>query len=260
MELLLRLTRLRGYTLPVNYQYALSSWIYRAISRADNSYSSFMHNDGFSCEDRRFKFFTFSQLDLRPYRLAGDRIQLFGNDVRLIVRFLMDTGSSLFMKGLFMERFFSLGDKNSQVHFKVNAIEIKPPPLFTHTRQYECLSPVVVSASRSDGTTAYLSPDDPCFGTILLQNLMRKHNALSLQQSDEGLITRGSVLHSFRILNDARKKGITIKEGRKDESKVIGYLFRFELTAPAELHEVGYYAGVGEKNAMGFGCIGTREL
>ncbi|MCB0538258.1 MAG: CRISPR-associated endoribonuclease Cas6, partial [Bacteroidetes bacterium] len=31
--------------------------------------------------------------------------------------------------------------------------------------------------------------------------------------------------------------------------------FHFELTAPVELHEIGYEAGFGEKNSMGFGCV-----
>lgn len=29
-----------------------------------------------------------------------------------------------------------------------------------------------------------------------------------------------------------------------------------QLTAPVELHEIGYYSGFREKNSMGLGCQG----
>jgi len=51
-----------------------------------------------------------------------------------------------------------------------------------------------------------------------------------------------------------REKGITIKAGKPDQTKIVGYLFTFHLEAPAELLRIGYYAGFGEKNSIGFGC------
>lgn len=74
MELKIRLHRLRGTSLPVNYQYPLSSWIYKIIGAADAGYSAFLHEKGFSLGARKFKMFTFSQLDLRPYEISGERI------------------------------------------------------------------------------------------------------------------------------------------------------------------------------------------
>jgi CRISPR-associated endoribonuclease Cas6 len=35
---------------------------------------------------------------------------------------------------------------------------------------------------------------------------------------------------------------------------VRGYLCEFELQAPAELLRLGFQAGFGEKNSLGFGC------
>ena len=42
------------------------------------------------------------------------------------------------------------------------------------------------------------------------------------------------------------------------ESKLIGYQFDFFLDAPAELIRIGYYTGFGEKNSVGFGCVGIK--
>ncbi len=254
MELLLTLTRIRGNQLPLNYQYAVSSWIYKVISRADSSYSEFLHERGFQFDKRSFKMFTFSQLDLRPYKIVGDAVHLLGDDVQLNVRFMVDASMENFIKGLFLHQHCGLGNQSYQVDFKVTKVEAQSAPVFRTTTRYECLSPIVVSALRDDYSTAYLSPHDIAFGPILIQNLVRKHAALAVHGDSDVAEYQGSD-YSFRLLSEPRKKGTVIKEGTEKETKVIAYLFRFELTAPVELHEVGYYAGMGEKNAMGFGCV-----
>lgn len=257
MDLLVTLTRTKGNYIPLNYQYAVSSWIYRTIRSADSQYSSFLHEQGFSFDSRSFKMFTFSQLDLRPYKIEGNAIQLLGNEISLNVRFMADKSIDNFIKGLFLHQRFSLGSREAQCDFEVTKVEALPTQRFTTTMRYECLSPIVVSAMRDDRTTAYLSPDDNAYGLILIQNLVRKHAALAMHVGSE-ILEHTASSYSFRLLNEPRKKGTTIKEGTAEQTKVIAYLFRFELTAPAELHEVGYYAGMGEKNAMGFGCVGLK--
>ncbi|MEX2233176.1 MAG: CRISPR-associated endoribonuclease Cas6 [Cyclobacteriaceae bacterium] len=255
MELLLKFNRVRGNTLPTNYQYELSAWIYKVISRADIEYSDFLHETGFVFGSRKFKLFTFSQMDLRPYEISGSEIRLLGKEASLIVRFLVDVSLEHFIKGLFVDQNFRLGDRNNQVDFQVSGVETKASPHFEQTMRYQCLSPIVTSAMRDDGTAAYLSPDDPAFGQIFIQNLFRKQSALAVHHGEPEMPGKTDFPFSFRLLNTPRKKGVTIKAHTKEETKVIGYLFHFELTAPVELHEIGYYAGFGEKNSMGFGCV-----
>ena len=113
MELFLKLIRLRGNVLPANYSYALSSWIYKVIGRADETYSAFLHEKGFQSGGRTFKMFTFSQMDLRPYRMSGSDIILLGSEASLTVRFLVDSSLEHFVRGLFMEQRFGLGKAGS---------------------------------------------------------------------------------------------------------------------------------------------------
>jgi CRISPR-associated endoribonuclease Cas6 len=256
MELLLKLSRKTGHVLPANYQYALSSWIYKVISRADTEYSTFLHEKGFVFEGRKFKMFTFSQLDLRPYELSGNQIRLLGKEITLVIRFLVDSGVEHFIKGLFMEQRFGLGDRNNVVDFEVTAVETAASPVFKDKMQYQCLSPVCVSRLRPDGSAEYLSPADPGYGQLLVANLQRKARALATE--DHEMVAAPAEMH-FRLLNNPRKKGIHIKEGSESHTQVIGYLFHFELTATAELHETGYFAGFGEKNSMGFGCVAVNS-
>ena len=261
MELLLKLNRIRGNVLPANYTYALSSWIYKVISRADQDYSTFLHEKGFTIENRRFKMFTFSQLDVRPYKIMGNEILLEGKEASLIVRFLVDSSLENFVKGLFIEQRFGLGRSGSAdvVDFLVSGVETKPKPSFQEVMRYQCLSPIVTSTQRDDGSTAYLSPDYRGYAQIFIQNLLRKQKALLQYNEEPTLVEADRFPYAFKLLNTPRKKGIIIKENTPQESKVMGYLFHFELTAPVELHEIGYYAGFGEKNSMGFGCGGINS-
>ena len=45
----------------------------------------------------------------------------------------------------------------------------------------------------------------------------------------------------------------TIKAGTPAQTKVRGYYFDFELSAPKEIIEVGLNAGFGSMNSLGFG-------
>ncbi len=254
MELHLTFSIIRGSSLPTNYQYELSSWIYKVIEQTDERYSDFLHNTGFQHEGRRFKMFNFSQLDLRPYKIEGNHIYLLGKEISLILRFAVDTSLEHFIKGLFMQQRFGLGDKHHTVDFEVTNVETIAPPVFHPVMTYQCLSPVCISRMRDDGTAEYLSPEAPGYGRLLVQNLVRKSAALV---STSEPATPALPEFRFQLLNIPRKKGVHIKANTAAHTQVIGYLFHFELTVPVELHELGYDAGFGEKNSMGFGCVGT---
>ena len=61
---------------------------------------------------------------------------------------------------------------------------------------------------------------------------------------------------AFRLLTEhPKKRGIRIKAFTPAETKIIGYLFDFEITAPPELIRLGMLAGFGGENAMGFGAV-----
>ena len=149
-----------------------------------------------------------------------------------------------------MQQRFGLGDRTHVVDFEVTAVETVTPPIFQSTMTYHALSPICVSKLRPDKTVEYLSPEHSEYGRLLVKNLERKARAL--------IMNDGSVAadhYAFKLLNTPRKKGIHIKEDTAQHTQLLGYLFRFQLAATAELHEVGYYAGFGEKNSMGFGCV-----
>ena len=263
IELNLTLQRLSGHRLPVNYQHEVSSWIYKVISSADSQHGHFLHEKGFQTEGRSFKMFTFSQLDLRPYELKGEFIKLLGKEISLTVRFMVDKSMESFINGLFTNQKFFLGNILEGIEFQVSEIQTTPPPVFKEIMRYQCLSPICISRSRGDNTTEYISPESINFGELLVNNLVRKEKAFSsIAKSEGGLIAQDEhTIPTFRfhLLNRPRKKGIHIKANTESHTQLIGYLFNFELLVRAELHEIGYYSGFGEKNSMGFGCVEVNQ-
>lgn len=255
MELRLKLSRVDGSELPVNYQYYISSWIYNVIAQADAGHSTFLHDRGYEFGFRTFKLFTFSHLDIRPFQIVGNKIRVLGNEMILIVRFLVDASLETFVKGLFIEQQGFIGSGPNRVDFRVTSVDVIAKPQFKETMRYRCLSPMVVSTRRDDGSVAYLDPLDRRFASAFVQNLIRKHHAVSVYNEIALEDDWSSYPFSLRVIGLPRKKGVTIKEGLPDQTKVIGHLFNFELRAPEILQEIGYYAGFGEKNSMGFGCV-----
>lgn len=244
----------RKVFLPIDYQYSLASAIYKLIKRGDEAYSRFLHDEGFSPGGlRRFKLFTFGPLSLPRYTLWKEKgvFELHGKELSFMVSFMADKAAEAFIKGMFTDQHFSVGDRFHQLDMEVSMVEAMEPPLFKETMTYRCLSPVVVEMKEHDKKhETYLPPDHPCFEELLLQNLVAKCTAMNMLHNDQRF--ENEILQ-FKLLGEYKSKLVTIKPYTDEQTKVKGYLFDFELAAPAYMQEMGYYAGFGMNNGMGFG-------
>ena len=246
--------------LPVNYQYPLSAWIYKTIHEGDHKFAEFLHNKGFEAGSKSFKFFTFSMLgfDKGGYSINGDRLHILNKKAKLELSFLIPDALQYFIEGLFQNQNFTIGDTKTQVPFIVRTVEVKSLLEFKEDMIFRTLSPLIVSQNVEDSRYAkYLEPEDSNFERIFFDNLVRKYAAALNAE----LITNnyGSANYDMKlkIMSKPRKKGLTIKAGTREQSKIIGYMFDFRITAPVELIKIGYLAGFGEKNSLGLGCVQT---
>lgn len=248
-----------GQLLPLSYQYEISAWIYKLISRADSSFGAFLHSEGYSQGNKRFKLFTFSNLWIPQYEILDDRMKLLSQDISFVVSFLVPRAAEEMISGLFREQRFALGDRVSRVDLEVSAVSIIPEEIFTDkTVAFRTTSPLLVIKPeiRKDGKLwpKYLSPLDENYSQYFFSNLLEKH-AIAHHHGLAAAIPPDPNLH-FRLLSEnPRKNGIRIKAHTPEETKVIGYFFDFELIAPAELLRVGMLAGFGGENALGFGAV-----
>jgi CRISPR-associated endoribonuclease Cas6 len=239
--------------LPVNYQYELSAWIYKVINHSDPAFAEWLHNKGFSEDNKQFRLFTFSNLIVPQREIIKDRLVIKSDRVDLIISTLPEETIQHFVSGVFRDRDFTLGDRVSGVGFRIDAIEALPIPKFTGEMSFRSLSPVFVS-DRIEGQryARYLAPDHKGYIQLMANNLKEKLKVFTGQEStfDTGNTT-------FTLLSQPRQKGITIKTGTPQQSKLIGYQYNFKIKADAALLRMGYYCGFGEKNSLGFGCCET---
>lgn len=243
----------RHRTIPINYGYELSAWIYGVIAQADAGYAAFLHNQGFAAQGSRknFKLFTFSQLGIARRNIRGDRLEIVSNEVSLVVSFYLDKAAEHFIMGLFAAQQFGLGDRVSRVDFVVAQVESLPVVLPAGPVRFKTLSPLVVGRKNSRGHDDYLAPTDADFERLLLLNLADKHQATGNAPPPTGAEKE---MRLTVLTLTPKEKLILLKSGTPQQTRVKGYLFDFELAAPAELLETGYLAGFGRYNAEGFGC------
>ena len=65
----------------------------------------------------------------------------------------------------------------------------------------------------------------------------------------------GDTGFSWSLLSEPKRKGIFMMRFTPEESKVIGYMYKFKLSMSPILHQIMYETGIGEKVNLGFGCV-----
>lgn len=245
--------------LPINYQYELSSVVYKIIHQADSDFAKFLHGQGYLIGGKGFKFFTFSHLKFDRFQVYPNeqRIEHHGDYAYFYISFLIDKAAEEFIKGLFIKQAFGLGDIISQVDYEVSSIEACAPPVFKEKMIYRCLSPFLLKEKRTDGGENYLHPEHADYLRLLINNLSSKAQALALAV-DTMPLPEELPDASIQVLSKVYKKGVRIKQHTPQATQLIGYMYEFELSAPVELHEIGYHAGFGHLGSQGFGCVEVR--
>ena len=236
-----------GNILPISYQYELSACIYKTIAKSNNLYADWLHNNGFTNDNKRFKMFVFSNL-FPQCKAIGDRMCILSDTMFLYISFLPDKSTEEFVKGIFLDNLLTLGDEKSKVQFQVENIEALATPAFSNY-EFQTLSPVTVSIKRENGSVEYVSPEREDYGRLLTNNLKEKYLAFY------GKEFSGDDSYVFELLSPAKSRLITIKAHTPAMTKVKGYQYRFRLKADDKLIHIMCEAGLGEKNSTGFGVV-----
>ncbi len=278
MRFKLTLENARQQWIPINYQYPLSAWIYKTFAAADGEFADWLHEHGYAFNgNRKFKLFTFSNLRLKGVKFQARPAPVLSvspGSQELLLSFYMEEAANHFIRGLFSGRDMVIADKNHRAEFRVSSVECLPAPEFGDTETFQCIAPMVLSRGRmTDGKlrAEYLSPEDEDYGHLLKENLIRKYVAANQEkvatvESDGNIENQyldlpfDTDLWDFKLLNTPKSKLLTIKAGTPQQSKVRGFLFEFELTAPPELMAFGYQAGFGEKGSLGMGMVERLQL
>lgn len=221
-----------------DYQYGLASMLYSRLAAANEKLADEAH------EKKGFKFYTFSNLILED-RIPDKKGLNFKK-----AHFYLSSPDSKFIKGfsegLLLESEFFLFKEGEKVTFIIERIEILPSINITDTCTFRTLSPVYVKTLRKQGekfVEVDLYPKDSKFYENLHKNLVARYEEFYEKEIDKDF---------FEVLEirNFKPKRITIDNNHRRCS-----LMDMTLLANPKLLEFAYDAGLGEKNAMGFGFV-----
>ncbi|MBB6275867.1 CRISPR-associated endoribonuclease Cas6 [Porphyromonas circumdentaria] len=242
-----------GNLLPLNYQYELSAAIYKILSRSDQTYTEWLHNNGFMGihNQKKFKLFCFSRLYPEKFRLIKEsaRLEILSDKVEWELSFLPENSTSKFIQGIFLNQVFEIGDKYSSVQFKVQNIEALLSPSLSSEMRFETLSPICLRMRREDLSTEYISPLHEKAREAIRYGLLNRYEAYHNKTYS------GEDFFEFEPLNIPKSALIKVKANTPYETKVKGFMCRFRVKAPVDLMHILYASGVGEECSQGFGCV-----
>lgn len=230
----------------MDYQHLVSGLIYTTLRSVASDFAARLHDVGYESNGRRFKLFTFSRLKTKRATLSDGQLVLDHPEVELQI------GSPIAELIQHLAEGFSC---NSRVLigngvFKTQSLEYVPAPRFKERMYFRALSPITESFKTKGESDRFLSLSDD-WSELIRNNLIGKYKTVNggeptdqrlLWRWDEGYIAqaeqRGKRLSALKQIH-----GIEVR----------GWLAPFTLEGNTALIEMGYEAGFGSRNSMGFG-------
>ena len=253
----------QGAQLPLSYQYELSSWIYRLMGSADQPFATWLHNQGYDFQGKRFKLFTFSRLNIpkNSYQIRDDRMEINARFISFRISFLVEKAAETMLLGMFQQQRLVLGDKKSRIALKVEQVELLPLPDFKPITYFRTSSPMVITQKTlTDDKEKYLHPLETDFAQLFWHNIKSKY----LQAVNYNLVepldleNENFVLKIISSEKQVKSRLITIKAFTPQQTRIRGFLFDFTLKTSPKLLRLGLLAGFGAYCSQGFGS--TRIL
>ena len=234
----------KSIPLPWHYPAQLQGLLFRWLRANDRKLARRLHDVGFVCQGHSYKLIVFSHLR-GTHAKATRHAVLLAPPLQWWISSPLDQVIESLVGGLFGRPYVRLGEKT----LIIEQIHVEDPPDFTYEQAaFYTLSPVVVSTlnnSPQRPQKIFLSPDQPDFVRIIQENLHRKAALLGIHQPADSLSIQPRRLRSrlFQL------HGGFIR----------GWEGEFFLEGPSELLRVAYEAGLGERNAQGFGMLACHQ-
>lgn len=260
MRLRIKLKTKDNY-LPINYYYPLSSAIYKLLKFSSPQFSEFLHSTGYRSNNKSYKLFTFS-LQFRYDKIENDRFHLSSEKLQLVITSpIIDEFIKNFVIGTFKSGNIELFHKGVCLQMEIEQMEESPEPQFKHNQNFMLLSPLVLSTKKerngklSQHFIEYYE-DINEINRVFNKNLTNKYEAIHLTKY-LGEPLKFSWLTEYIQKQLQRKKSlkrlIKIEKPNLPVINIIANNIPFNLEGDPELMKIGFQAGFGEKNSMGFG-------
>jgi len=224
----------KSQIIPINYNYHLASLIYRRIEATDSDLSLSLH------KPHVIKFFTFSKLMARKKVLFGDQMKV---DDKLYFDFSSPKKEIIvaLVNGMLEKPNIKIANAN----FILEAVEVLREPEIGSKENFSTLSPISVTTVKDENghrKIVDLYPKEPKFYENIKKNLIKKYVLLYGKEPENNDLE----IKAKRV----KPKRIKIKNTFHRCSEMV-----FEASGNKELLKIGYQAGFGERNSMGFGMV-----
>lgn len=240
--------------IPWQYLDFLRGIFYQALNLGIPRLAKEIHNNGFLIEGKKYKLATFSLLYPERYEKCSDGLSVQGHITWWVSSPIEPLINALSL-GLLNHPTVRFGNDWLKV---LHVRELKTPK-FSESMTFTTLSPICVSTGeRSDSgqfVKRFLSPpsnasisDSDDFVRILSENLERKAKIIFGQDYS---CNRALLLEP---LSTSKSKLLKIKD-----TDVRAWMMSGRISGPAELLQLAYDAGLGERNTQGFGMIDLQN-
>ena len=227
--------------LPISYQQNLQAMIYKNLS---DKISSFIHDEGFKYEKRRFKLFCFSRLFGRHKLDLINKNILFKGQIS----FYLSTPYSLLAED-FTENIVKMADVNiGRNRVYLTSVEVFTKRIVKDEIYVKMISPFTMYSTfkkdNGEKIVYYYTPFDKEFQELIRKNIIKKYIAFYGKRPDlEDFIIEPVLVSEKRNINVVFYKNFLIK----------AWDGIYKISGSRDLMEFSYNTGIGAKNSQGFG-------
>jgi len=250
-----------------NYHYSLSSAIYKLLNFGSPEFTKFLHDTGFGLNGKKYKLFTFA-LRLGKIKIFND---VFKTDNKRVQLYITSPKIEEFIKsfviGTLRAQSLEIKANNTLTEFRIDQAEMVPAPNFYGKMRFLLLSPLVLTTSkeRNGKMRQYFyryNDDIKELEEKLNNNLINKYKLIHGQEyTGNGVKFFWDEEYIKRKEKNGKRLGkrILITRDIDNPISIIAMEAPFYLEGDTELMKVGYEAGFGEKNSMGFGMAAVAN-
>ena len=231
----------------LNYNYYITSTIYKLIEDYNMSYSKYLHDEGYKLGNKKFKLFVYSRLIPDKFNLQGPNMTIAAGRTRLYINspikeFINSLGNSLVKKGEV---------RIGKEMFQVKNIYLKDNYNFDYKTEFKTLSPIVITTKEEiDGEikprTVYITEDK--FVENIKNNLLKKYFLVNGKLPDDMNI---NISFDERYIEKNKRGNLIDFKG----IKIKGFICPFTMKCASDLKRVAIDCGIGENNSIGMGYI-----
>lgn len=226
--------------LPYDYNHILQGVIYSIMS--SGNFGEFLHDVGYTLEQYTFKLFTFSKIQERA--IAQDknlRTLVFSNKITIYIASMSDDFlNCIIQEYLHNDIEVRLWKNNAVITDIKNVTPPETDDITVHTK-----SPITVYTTVNEPRkrTVFYNPSDDEFYAFMRMNLIKKYYSYYNEEPSDCSI-------NIELLSKPHKSIIRYKK-----FIIEAYNAKFRLYGSKELIKTAFDAGLGAKNAQGFGLI-----